>query len=61
MTLTVKQKIVSLLAEARDLADELSIDGLAYGEGADEAFGEVFEALEQAQNCVLYYADGDGA
>ena len=62
MTLTVKQKIISLLAEAYELADEISIDGFAYDDGeADEAFDEVRSAINTAMETVNYYADGEGA
>lgn len=59
---TVKQKIIALLAEAYELADEISVDGIALGEdaSADACIAEVREAIDGAMGKVNYYADGDG-
>jgi hypothetical protein len=52
-------KVLELLAEARALCDELTIDGVKFGEDTDcdNAFYDVFEKLDTAQEAVGFYFD----
>jgi hypothetical protein len=64
--LTVKQKIIALLAEAYDLSGELTIDGLTledvelHDADAEDAFEDMRSAINTAMEKVNYYADGEG-
>jgi hypothetical protein len=55
---TVKDIVLELLSQAYEQAQLLKIDGLdAEDPAADQAFSELFGAIERASDTVDYYAD----
>jgi hypothetical protein len=63
---TVKQKIISLLAEAYDLSSDLTINGHTLEEvelqdaDAEDQFEEIRSALNKAMDLVNLHTDGPG-
>jgi len=55
---TVKDIVLELLSQAYEQAQLLKIDGFdAEDPAAEQAFGELFGAIERASDTVDYYAD----
>jgi hypothetical protein len=57
-TASSKEIVLALLSQAYEQAQLLKIDGLdAEDPAAEQAFGELFGAIERASDTVDYYAD----
>ena len=54
-----KEKILDLLAQARELAEDIMIDGEDYNGDTAGAFEEVWDAIDHAGSVVGYYADDE--
>jgi hypothetical protein len=55
--MSVKQQILDLLAQARSLSEDITVDGLGEDLDTEQVFAEIFEALDTAAERVEYYAD----
>jgi hypothetical protein len=55
--MSVKQQILDLLAQARSLSEDITVDGLGKDLDTEQVFAEIFEALDTAAERVEYYAD----